>query len=76
LRWAESHVEVSSANAAAIGLTAAQAQAFKTQVGTLRTRTTRQRAARDAAKAATQAAGDADSATPTRRARSCSSSTC
>lgn len=63
LRWAESHVEVFSATAAAIGLTAAQAQAFKTQVGTLRSKTTAQQAARDAAKAATQAAGDADSAT-------------
>ena len=63
LKWAEAHISVFESNAAAIGLTVAQALAFKTQVGTLRTRTTAQQAARDAAKAATLAAVDSDSAT-------------
>ena len=52
LRWAEAHVAVFETNAAAIGLTVAQALAFKTQVITLRTRTTAQQAARDARKSA------------------------
>lgn len=63
LRWAEAHIDVFTAQAVNIGLTAAQATAFKNQVGALRTRTTAQQAARDAAKAATEAARDADSAT-------------
>jgi hypothetical protein len=63
LRWAEAHVDVFTSQAAAIGLTAAQATAFKNQVGALRGRTTAQQAAKDAAKSATEAARDADSAT-------------
>lgn len=63
LRWAEAHIDVFTAQAANIGLTAAQATAFKNQVGALRSRTTAQQAAKDAAKAATEAARDADSAT-------------
>jgi len=47
LRWAEAHVAVFETNAAAIGLTVAQALAFKTQVGTLCTRTTAQTARAD-----------------------------
>jgi hypothetical protein len=60
LTWAEAHVDVFTSQAANIGLTAAQATAFKNQVGTLRGRTTAQEAARLAAKAATEAAVDAD----------------
>ena len=63
LTWAEAHVEVFTSQAANIGLTAAQATAFKNQVGTLRGRTTAQEAARLAAKAATEAAVDSDSGT-------------
>lgn len=63
LRWAEAHIDVFTTQAANIGLTPAQATAFKNQVGALRGRTTAQQAARDAAKAATEAARDADSAT-------------
>lgn len=40
LVWAEAHVDVFTANAGAIGLTAALAAAFKNQVGALRGRTT------------------------------------
>jgi len=63
LTWAEAHVDVFTANATNIGLTAAQATAFKNQVGALRSRTTAQQAAKDAAKAATEAAVDSDSET-------------
>ncbi len=58
LVWAEAHVDVFSSNAANIGLTAAQAAAFKSQVESLRGRITLQQAAKDAAKAATEAAND------------------
>jgi hypothetical protein len=60
LKWAEAHVNVWQANAATIGLTAAQATNFKNIVASLRSLTTAQQAAKDAAKAATEAAGEGD----------------
>lgn len=60
LKWCEAHQDIFSSNAAAIGLTPAQATAFKTQTAALRAKTTSQTMAKDAAKAATQAVVETD----------------
>lgn len=63
LLWAESHIDTWQANAAAIGLTPAQALAFKDSVLNLRSLVTAQQAAKDAAKAATLSAKDGEADT-------------
>jgi len=63
LNWVEGHIDVWTAAAATIGLTAAQTLAFKNAAGNLRIRNTAQQATKAAAKAATEAVVDADSAT-------------
>ena len=60
LKWCEAHQDIFSSNAAAIGLTPAQATAFKNQTAALRAKTTSQTMAKDAAKAATQAVVETD----------------
>lgn len=60
LVWAESHVPIWGAQLAAIGIDAEQLGEFAGAVADLRTKTTAQQTAFDAAKAATEAVQDAD----------------
>jgi hypothetical protein len=61
LAWCQAHVDVFTTNAAAIGITPAQATAFKALVNTFAAKEIAKEAARIAAETATQA-----STTPTR----------
>jgi hypothetical protein len=65
LAWCQAHVDVFTTNAAAIGITPAQATAFKTLVNTFAAKEAAKEAARIAAETATQASNDAY--TPMRR---------
>lgn len=62
LNWCESHAPLWTENAVALGLSAEQAGAFASATTALRTRITNQTGARDAAKAATEAVVEAESA--------------
>jgi hypothetical protein len=63
LTWCEAHVQIWQSNAANIGLTSAQATAFKNLVNAQRTLATAQQEAKDAALAATLLANEGDSET-------------
>ncbi len=63
LTWAQAHTDLWQGAEADIGLTQAQTAAFKASVSALLDKTNAQQVAKDAQKAATEAAVDADSAT-------------
>lgn len=61
LNWCEAHTDLWSANAAAIGITPAQALSFKNNTGAMRSTVTAQAVAKDAARSATKDVTTAES---------------